>query len=151
MSSLPASLPHFMAAVLLKAHGGYEQLEYREDVPVPQPQAGEVLIRVAAAGVNNTDINTRIGWYAKEQESTAGAGKLANSSWSGSTFHFPRIQGADACGRVVAVGEGVAATRLGERVIVDPIHRAISVPNAMVPSPSTRWCRRKTPAASTAP
>src|SRR5262249_5332974 len=51
--------------VLLVGHGGFEQLEYREDVPVPQPQPGEVLIRVAAAGINNTDINTRIGWYSK--------------------------------------------------------------------------------------
>ena len=118
------TLPTTMHAVLLKAHGGYEQLEYREDVPVPQPQAGEVLIRVAAAGVNNTDINTRIGWYAKE---VVGASKLAtaaeSTSWSGSAFHFPRIQGADACGHIVAVGAGVPATRSGERVLVDPILR----------------------------
>ena len=135
MTALNPALPTTMHAVLLKAHGGYEQLEYREDVPVPQPQAGEVLIRVAAAGVNNTDINTRIGWYAKSvdgpTESTAnavGASKLAtaseSTSWSGSAFHFPRIQGADACGHIVAVGEGVPATRIGERVLVDPILRS---------------------------
>ena len=53
-----------MKAVLLRGHGSFEQLEYRDDVPVPSPGAGEVLIRVAAAAVNNTDINTRIGWYA---------------------------------------------------------------------------------------
>jgi len=34
-------------------------------VPIPSPGDNEVLIRVAAAGVNNTDINTRIGWYSK--------------------------------------------------------------------------------------
>ena len=77
MTTLNPALPTTMHAVLLQAHGGYEQLEYREDVPVPQPQAGEVLIRIAAAGVNNTDINTRIGWYAKSvnspTESTANA------------------------------------------------------------------------------
>ena len=50
-----------MKAVLLLGHGGFEQLEYRENVPVPIPGAGEVLMRVAAAGVNNTDINTRKG------------------------------------------------------------------------------------------
>ena len=140
MTTLNPALPTTMHAVLLKAHGGYDQLEYREDIPVPQPQAGEVLVRVHAAGVNNTDINTRIGWYAKEVDGTTeslannvaprptvGASLLATSSdatsWSGSAFHFPRIQGADACGRIVAVGEGVPATRIGERVLVDPILR----------------------------
>ena len=144
MTALNPALPTTMHAVLLKAHGGYEQLEYREDVPVPQPQAGEVLIRVAAAGVNNTDINTRIGWYAKSvdgpTESTAnavGASKLAtaseSTSWSGSAFHFPRIQGADACGHIVAVGEGISATRIGERVLVDPILRSGRFGSATAP------------------
>lgn len=140
MTTQSPALPTTMHAVLLKAHGGYEQLEYRVDVPVPRPQAGEVLVQVLAAGVNNTDINTRIGWYAKEVDgtteamannaatsSTVGASVLATSSestsWSGSAFHFPRIQGADACGRIVAVGEGVPGTRIGERVLVDPILR----------------------------
>ena len=54
-----------MAAVLLTGHGGLDKLEYRTDVAVPRPGPGEVLIRVRAAGVNNTDINTRIGWYSK--------------------------------------------------------------------------------------
>ena len=40
-----------MHAVLLTGHGGYEALDYRTDVPVPQPKAGEVLIRVAATAV----------------------------------------------------------------------------------------------------
>lgn len=52
-----------MQAVLLTGHGGYEALGHRADVPVPQPRAGEVLIRVAAAGINNTDINTRTAQY----------------------------------------------------------------------------------------
>ena len=48
-----AMIPHLMKAVLLKGHGGPEQLEYREDVPVPSPAAGEVLMRVGAAAINN--------------------------------------------------------------------------------------------------
>ena len=56
------SLPRAMHAVLLNGHGGIDQLEYRTDVAVPQPGPDEVLIQVAAAGINNTDINTRIGW-----------------------------------------------------------------------------------------
>jgi len=58
-------IPEVMKGVLLVGHGGFDKLEYREDIPVPRPAAGEVLIRVAATGVNNTDINTRIGWYSK--------------------------------------------------------------------------------------
>jgi len=56
-----SNLPKTMHAVVLTGHGGLDKLEYRTDVIVPVPQANEVLVRVAAAGVNNTDINTRIG------------------------------------------------------------------------------------------
>lgn len=59
------TLPTTMKGVLLTGHGGPEMLEYRQDIPVPAPKENEVLIRVSAAGVNNTDINTRIGWYSK--------------------------------------------------------------------------------------
>ena len=58
-------IPTHMAAVLLTGYGGLDKLEYREDVPVPRPEPGEVLIQVRAAGINNTDINTRSGWRSK--------------------------------------------------------------------------------------
>lgn len=99
-----------MRAVLLTGHGGYECLSVRDDVPIPTLSARDVLVRVGAAAVNNTDINTRIGWY-------------SGGGWTGS-FSFPRIQGIDACGSVVAVGEGVHAMRIGERVLVEPCWRA---------------------------
>ena len=115
-----------MAAVLLTGHGGLEKLVYRDDVPVPRPKAGELLIEVAAAGVNNTDINTRIGWYSKKVRAETGGGGAKgftgidsdDAGWSGTPLEFPRIQGADACGRVVSVGEGVSNARIGERVLV---------------------------------
>jgi len=72
------------------------------------------LIRVAAAGVNNTDVNTRIGWYSKND------GDAADAGWGGTTLALPRIQGADVCGRIVAVGEGAAERRIGERVLIEP-------------------------------
>jgi len=109
------SLPKTMKAVLLRGHGGFDQLEYRDDVSVPSPAAGEVLIRVAAAAVNNTDINTRTGWYTKS---------ATDSGWSGRALHFPRIQGMDACGRIAAVGAGVDPKRIGARVLVDPVLRS---------------------------
>jgi NADPH:quinone reductase-like Zn-dependent oxidoreductase len=121
-----------MKAVLLKGHGGFEQLEFCDDVPVPVPGIGEVLIEVGAAGVNNTDINTRTGWYSRTVTEgtttaaaafgTSGAG-AEDSGWTGSLPTFPRIQGADACGRIVAVGSGVDPARVGERVLIEPVFR----------------------------
>jgi NADPH:quinone reductase-like Zn-dependent oxidoreductase len=110
------TIPQTMRAVLLTGHGGHDCLDIRNDVPVSQPGPGDVLIRVAAAGVNNTDINTRIGWYAS-------AGGDDDSGWTGEAFRFPRIQGADACGRIVAVGSAVDSERIGERVLVEPVLR----------------------------
>jgi NADPH:quinone reductase-like Zn-dependent oxidoreductase len=121
LMSAPETIPQTMAAVLLTGHGGYNMLEYRQDVPVPKPQSSEVLIRVGAAGVNNTDINTRIGWYSKSVSggtSQGGASGAADGSWSGVPLIFPIIQGADICGCIVAVGDGADAGRIGERVIV---------------------------------
>lgn len=124
--SIDADVPARMTGVVLTGHGGVDKLAYRDDLPVPRPGPGEVLIRVAAAGVNNTDINTRIGWYSKQVTSGTESGGLggfqsaqdADASWSGTAMAFPRIQGADCCGRIVAVGEGVDRGRIGERVIV---------------------------------
>jgi NADPH:quinone reductase-like Zn-dependent oxidoreductase len=59
-------IPAVMKGVQLLGHGGPEKLVWNESIPTPAPKAGEVLVRVLAAGVNNTDINTRVGWYAKE-------------------------------------------------------------------------------------
>ena len=118
-----------MRAVLLTGHGGYDKLDVRDDVPVPTPGPNDVLIRVAAAGVNNTDINTRIGWYSKSVAEATGAGAVSgidgagDDGWSGAAFQFPRIQGADACGRIVAVGDNVDPARIGERVLVEPVFR----------------------------
>lgn len=120
-----------MHAVLLLGHGGPEMLAYRTDVPVPAAAPGEVLIAVRAAAVNNTDINTRIGWYASPAGGVAraadgdAAAPRADGSWSGGPIAFPRIQGADVCGEIVAVGDGVAPTRIGERVVVSSCLRSL--------------------------
>jgi NADPH:quinone reductase-like Zn-dependent oxidoreductase len=98
------TIPEQMAAVLLTGHGGLDTLDYREDVPVPQPAGGDVLIRVGAAAVNNTDINTRTGWYSKSVvEGTTPEG---------------------GAGGFDAAGEGVDAARVGERVLVEPCLRS---------------------------
>ena len=119
------NIPDVMSGVQLIGHGDFDQLQYRTDIPTPQPAAGEVLIRVAAAGINNTDINARIGWYAKSvRGATAeclennGDIAAATGGWFSDALQFPRIQGADCCGTIAAVGDGVNAGRKGERVLV---------------------------------
>lgn len=109
--------PETMRGVWLTGHGGMDKLDIRQDIPVPRPGRSDVLIRVAAAGVNNTDINTRTAWYSKQDSSGEDA------SWSGQPIRFPRIQGADVCGHVVAVGADINTGRIGERVLIEPCIR----------------------------
>jgi NADPH:quinone reductase-like Zn-dependent oxidoreductase len=119
-----------MKAVVTMGNGGYEQLVYR-DVPIPEPASGEVLLQVLAAGVNNTDINTRLGWYSSAvttgtQAVTAvekeKAKAQADGGWN-EAIPFPFVQGTDCCGRVVAVGPGGDESILDLRVLVRPCIR----------------------------
>jgi len=114
-----------MLAVVTTGNGGYEMLEYRK-VAKPRPGPDEVLLKVLAAGVNNTEINTRLGWYsssvvastesaATDQERDAEA-KL-DGGWNAAT-PFPFIQGADCCAKVVLDGTGTHAGLMGKRVLV---------------------------------
>ena len=105
-------IPDVMTAAVLTRFGGPEALEVRT-VPVPRPRRREVLVRVRAAGINNTDLWTRQGAYGLPGDPQARAG------WRG-PIAFPRIQGGDIAGEVVAAGEGVDAGLVGRRVVVDP-------------------------------
>lgn len=107
-------IPRVMRCVQLTGHGELDKLVLQTDIPVPTPGSRDVLIKVGAAGVNNTDLNTRLGWYSKSD------GDSSDASWSGSPLQFPRIQGADVCGTIVAVGEQVDSSLLGTRVLVEP-------------------------------
>ncbi len=126
-----STIPTTMHAVYLTGHGGFEKLSYQESVTLPIPEPDEVLIRVGAAGINNTDVNTRIGWYSKgvtEGTTTQGSEQgfddaaAEDAGWGGA-IEFPRIQGADVSGKIVAVGTNVPDSRIGERVIVEPCLR----------------------------
>ncbi|MBB5514687.1 NADPH:quinone reductase-like Zn-dependent oxidoreductase [Rubricella aquisinus] len=105
-------LPAYMSGVVLTGHGGPDCLEWRRDLPVPQPGPGDVVVRIAAAAVNNTDINTRVGWYSR-------TGSEEDAGWGGTPIPFPHVQGIDGCGRIVGVGAGVDPARIGERVLLE--------------------------------
>ena len=91
-----ASWPDTMTAIGFEAPGGPEVLVPQRR-PVPQPGAGEVLIRVAAAGVNRPDVLQRQGGYAPPPGASD-------------------IPGLELCGTVVALGEGVSRHAIGDRV-----------------------------------
>ena len=103
-----------MSGVVLTGHGGPEKLVWRDDLPRPVPGPGDVLIRVQAAGVNNTDINTRIGWYSK------GDNAADDAAWGGNALSFPLVQGIDVAGVIAEVGSDVDTARIGQSVIVEP-------------------------------
>jgi NADPH:quinone reductase-like Zn-dependent oxidoreductase len=114
-----------MKAVVTTGNGGYEKLIYR-DVPVPVPASGEVLIKVLAAGINNTEINTRLGWYSSSVTTSTETAAAAeerearakdDGGWDRPT-PFPFIQGTDCCGRVVSVHDEVDLHLIGKRVLV---------------------------------
>ena len=85
-----------MKAILVHQFGGPEVLKL-ENVPTPQPAAGQVLVRVHAAGVNPYDTYMRAGTYAIKPP-------------------LPYTPGSDAAGTVEAVGEGVGTVKPGDRV-----------------------------------
>ncbi len=118
-----------MWAVVTTGNGGYDRLDYRR-VPIPESGPGEVLIRVLGAGVNNTEINTRLGWYSESvststeefsdrqaDDQTGDAEQKSDGGWNEAT-PFPFVQGTDCCGRVVKVFPGEDDGLLGKRVIV---------------------------------
>lgn len=83
-----------MKAIRVHAHGGPEVLRY-EEMPAPSPGPGEAVVRVEAAGLNYIDVYRRTGQY-----------KIAP----------PFTPGTEAAGTVTAVGDGVTAVAVGDKV-----------------------------------
>jgi NADPH:quinone reductase-like Zn-dependent oxidoreductase len=102
-----------MKAMLLTGHGGPEKLVLENNWPTPDIASDEVLIRVGACGINNTDIWVREGAYGVSDDPDAVA------SFGDSPLQFPIIQGADIAGVIVGCGVNVDSSRIGQRVMVD--------------------------------
>ncbi|NBN65264.1 zinc-binding dehydrogenase [Microvirga tunisiensis] len=96
MSSIPASLPRTMTAIAITAPGGPDVLA-PEERPLPVAQAGEILIKVAAAGINRPDVLQRMGLYPAPK----GASDLP---------------GLEVAGWIADIGPGVEGRSIGEAV-----------------------------------
>ncbi len=92
-----AALPASMTVIVIRGPGGPEVLAPHVQ-PVPAPAAGEILVKVAAAGVNRPDVLQRMGLYPPPPGAT-------------------EIPGLEIAGEVVAVGQGVARWRKGNKVM----------------------------------
>ena len=88
-----------MKAILFHQHGSSEVLEYA-DFPTPEPQTGQILVRLRAAALNRLDIWVRNGW-------------------PGIRLEYPHIPGADGAGEIVALGEDVSGWKVGDRVVIN--------------------------------
>ncbi len=121
------TIPETMKAVMTIGNGGYEQLQY-QDVAVPKVLPGTVLLKVLSAGINTTDVNTRLGWYAAKvtkgtlEVSSDEMDSQSDGGWNQKT-PFPFIQGTDCCGLVVAIGSPEDEAMLARRVLVRPCMR----------------------------
>ena len=124
-NKMPKGMPKEMRAVVTTGNGGYDKLVYQQ-VALRELHAGEVCLRVLAAGMNNTEINTRLGWYSSSVDEATNklgvrqderAEEKADGGWNEAT-PFPIIQGTDCCGEVIAMAPDVQETLLGKRVLV---------------------------------
>ena len=88
-----------MKAVLFHQHGGPEVLQYA-DFDTPEPEPGQVLVRLKAAALNRLDLWVRAGW-------------------PGIKLEYPHIPGADGAGEIAALGPEVKGRQVGERVVLN--------------------------------
>jgi NADPH:quinone reductase-like Zn-dependent oxidoreductase len=88
-----------MKAIVLKAYGGIDQFSY-EEIEKPEPGVGEVLVRIAAAGLNPIDWKLRAGAMQRIMP-----------------LQFPTVLGRDLAGEVAELGEGAEGFTIGQRVM----------------------------------
>ena len=91
-----------MRAMRLHPDGRKASLRLEDDIPIPHPAPGEVLVKVRACGLNQVDLLTRGGEIPKD-------------------VPLPHISGTEVAGDIAALGEGVSGWAVGAAVVVDPI------------------------------
>ena len=111
-----------MRALVLRQHGGLNNLEVIPQYPMPSPTAGHVVIRVGASSFNYHDVFTVRGM-------------------PGIKVPLPVIIGLDMAGEVVEPGPGVTGWKPGDRVLVNPVHPQQGLMGEMLDGGMAEYCR----------
>ena len=111
-----------MKALVLRRHGGLDDLDVVADYPTPKPGDGEVVIRVRAASFNYHDVFTMRGM-------------------PGIKVPLPVVIGLDMAGEIAEVGGGVAGWKAGDRVLVNPVNKKKGLMGEMLDGGMAEYCR----------
>ena len=111
-----------MRALVLRRHGGLDDLDVVADYPTPQPGDGEVVIRVRAASFNYHDVFTMRGM-------------------PGIKVPLPVVIGLDMAGEIAEAGAGVTGWKPGDRVLVNPVNKKKGLMGEMLDGGMAEYCR----------
>src|SRR5271165_7619422 len=111
-----------MKALLLRRHGGLDDLEVASDYPAPTADAEHVVIRVRASSFNYHDIFTVRGM-------------------PGIKVPLPVVVGLDMAGEIVELGAGVTGWKVGDRVLVNPLNKKKGLMGEMLDGGMAEYCR----------
>ena len=110
-----------MKALLLRKHGGLDDLEVVEDHPMPTATEGHVVIRVRASSFNYHDVFTVRGM-------------------PGIKVPLPVVIGLDMAGEIAEVGPGVTGWKTGDRVLVNPLNKKKGLMGEMLDGGMAEYC-----------
>src|SRR5262244_2719663 len=110
-----------MRALVLRRHGGLENLEVVTDHPLPQATEGHVVIRVKASSFNYHDVFTVRGM-------------------PGIKVPLPVVVGLDMAGEITEVGPGVTGWKVGDRVLVNPLNKKKGLMGEMLDGGMAEYC-----------
>jgi NADPH:quinone reductase-like Zn-dependent oxidoreductase len=110
-----------MRAIVLRTHGGLENLDVVDNHPVPQVAEGHVVIRVRASSFNYHDVFTVRGM-------------------PGIKVPLPVVIGLDMAGEITEVGPGVTGWTAGDRVLVNPVNKKKGLMGEMLDGGMAEFC-----------
>jgi len=110
-----------MRALVLRTHGGLENLDIVGDYPMPQVAEGHVVIRVRASSFNYHDVFTVRGM-------------------PGIKVPIPVVIGLDMAGEIAEVGPGVSGWKAGDRVLVNPVNKKKGLMGEMLDGGMAEYC-----------
>jgi NADPH:quinone reductase-like Zn-dependent oxidoreductase len=119
---IPASGGKTMRALVLRKHGGLDELALAGDYPVPVADAGHVVIRVRASSFNYHDVFTVRGM-------------------PGIKVPLPVVIGLDMAGEITQLGPGVDGWKVGDRVLVNPLNKKKGLMGEMLDGGMAEYCR----------